>query len=45
VFFPGDNVDAPRTTPVRAADGVVKFAHRGTRNKVHVVPAAAAETN
>jgi large subunit ribosomal protein L27 len=47
VFFPGDNVGRAKDDTLFAlADGVVKFTrYRGTRNKVHVVPAAAAETN
>jgi len=47
VFFPGENVARAKDDTLFAlADGVVKFTrYRGTRNKVHVVPAAAADTN
>ena len=47
VFFPGDNVARAKDDTLFAlADGFVKFTrYRGTRNKVHVVPAAAAETS
>ena len=46
-FFPGSNVKLGKDDTLFALiDGVVSFSrYRGTRNKVHVLPKVAAETN